>query len=144
VQLLRYLSDAPLRRRVTAATNKVEAFNSFSQWLGFGNRGVLADNDPVEQEKAMKFHALLTNAVILHNALDIAEIVRQLPEEGWTIEPEELDHISPYLTEHINRFGEYSTHELGIRSEAYDPKVDVDFTQLREENLTSESSGRAA
>ncbi|MFF1479115.1 Tn3 family transposase [Streptomyces sp. NPDC058301] len=37
----------------------------------------------IEQEKAMKFNALLTNAVIFHNALDIAEIVRQLLEEGW-------------------------------------------------------------
>src|SRR5690242_1083517 len=64
VQLPRYLSDAPLRRRVTAATNKVKAFNGFSQWLGFGNRGALADNDPVEQEKAMKCNAPLTNAVI--------------------------------------------------------------------------------
>ncbi|MGW0556724.1 Tn3 family transposase [Streptomyces sp. NPDC002926] len=45
-----------------------------------------------------------------------------LLDEGWTIEPEDLAHISPYLTEHINRFGEYSTHELGIQSEAYDPK----------------------
>ncbi|MFJ9034435.1 Tn3 family transposase [Streptomyces sp. NPDC102274] len=77
--------------------------------IGFGNRGVIADNDPVEQEKAMKFNAQLTNAVIFHNALDIAEIVRQLLEEGWEIDPEDLAHISPYLTEHINRFGEYST-----------------------------------
>ncbi|MDC0773539.1 Tn3 family transposase [Streptomyces sp. HD] len=68
----RYLSDAPLRRRVTAATNEVESYNRFSQWIGFGDRGVLADNDPIEQEKAMKFNALLTNAVIFHNALDIA------------------------------------------------------------------------
>ncbi|WSQ66113.1 transposase [Streptomyces sp. NBC_01216] len=45
VQLLRYLADAPLRRRVTAATNKVESFNRFSQWIGFGNRGVIADNE---------------------------------------------------------------------------------------------------
>ncbi|MGW1616957.1 Tn3 family transposase [Streptomyces sp. NPDC002285] len=90
VQLLRYLSDPALRRRVTAATNKTEAFNGFSQWLGFGNRGVIADSDPIEQEKAMKFNALLTNAVIFHNALDIAEIVRQLLEEGWTIEPEDM------------------------------------------------------
>ncbi|MFE2679692.1 Tn3 family transposase [Streptomyces hygroscopicus] len=67
---------------MTAATNKVEAFNGFSQWLGFGNRGVLADNDPVEQEKAMECDALLTTAGIFHNALDIAEIVRQLLEEG--------------------------------------------------------------
>ncbi|MEV0374982.1 Tn3 family transposase [Streptomyces sp. NPDC050636] len=30
------MSDAPLRRRVTAATNKGEAFNGFSPWIGFG------------------------------------------------------------------------------------------------------------
>jgi len=144
VQLLRYLSDAPLRRRVTAATNKVESFNRFSQWIGFGNRGVIADNDPIEQEKAMKFNALLTNAVIFHNALDIAEIVRQLLEEGWEIDPEDLAHISPYLTEHINRFGEYSTHEVGIQPEAYDPKLDVDFTPLREQGLIAAGLGQAA
>ncbi|MFD8382363.1 Tn3 family transposase [Streptomyces sp. NPDC059679] len=68
VQLLSYLSDAPLRRRVTAATNKVESFNRFSQWIGFGNRGVIADNDPIEQEKAMKFNALLTNAGLLRGS----------------------------------------------------------------------------
>ncbi|MFD7065395.1 Tn3 family transposase [Streptomyces sp. NPDC059906] len=144
VQLLRYLSDAPLRRRVTAATNKVESFNRFSQWIGFGNRGVIAGNDPVEQEKAMKFNALLTNAVIFHNALGIAEIVRQLLEEGWTIDPEELAHISPYLTEHINRFGEYSTHELGIQPDAYDPKLDADFTPLREQEPSVAGFGQAA
>jgi TnpA family transposase len=144
VQLLRYLSDAPLRRRVTAATNKVESFNRFSQWIGFGNRGVIADNDPIEQEKAMKFNALLTNAVIFHNALDIAEIVRQLLEEGWEIDPEDLAHISPYLTEHINRFGEYSTHELGIQPDAYDPTLDVDFTPLRDQGLTAVGLGQAA
>lgn len=115
-----------------------------AQWIGFGNRGVIADNDPIEQEKAMKFNALLTNAVIFHNALDIAEIVRQLLEEGWEIDPEDLAHISPYLTEHINRFGEYSTHELGIQPEAYDPKLNVDFTPLREQDLTAAGLGQAA
>ncbi|MCY0928993.1 hypothetical protein OTB20_22845 [Streptomyces sp. H27-H1] len=37
------------------------------------------------------------------------------------------------LTERINRFGGCSTHELGIQPEAYDPKLDVDFTQLRDQ-----------
>jgi Tn3 transposase DDE domain len=54
----------------------------FSQWIGFGNGGVITDNDPVEQEKTAKCNALLTNVVIFHNALDIAEIVRQFQEEG--------------------------------------------------------------
>jgi TnpA family transposase len=64
IQLLRFLSDEPLRRRVTAATNKVESYNGFSQWLQFGKRGVLGDNDPAEQEKLMKFNQLLANCVI--------------------------------------------------------------------------------
>ncbi|MEU6708156.1 Tn3 family transposase [Streptomyces wuyuanensis] len=92
----------------------------------------------------MKFNALLTNAVIFHNALDIAEIVRQLLEESWTIEPEDLAHISPYLTERINRFGEYSTHDLGIQPDAYDPKLDVDFTQLHEQDSTAVNFSQAA
>lgn len=49
VQPLRYRSNAPFGRRVTAATNKVESFNRFSRQVGFGNQGVLA-NDPIEQE----------------------------------------------------------------------------------------------
>ncbi len=69
VHLLRHLTGAPPRRRVTAATNKVESFNRFSQWVGFGNQGVIADNDPVEQEKAMKFNSLLTNAVFSELAI---------------------------------------------------------------------------
>ncbi|MCF3107067.1 Tn3 family transposase [Streptomyces roseoverticillatus] len=144
MQLLRYLTDAPLRRRMTTATNKVESFNRFSQRVGFGNQGVIADNNPVEQEKAMKFNSLLTNAVIFHNALDIAGIVRQLLEEGWEIDPEDLAQVSPQLTEHIKRFGECSTHELGGQTEAYDPKLDVDFTQFREQEPAASGFGTAA
>jgi TnpA family transposase len=49
---LTYLTDPAIRRRVTAATNKVEAFNGFSEWVRFGDSGVLADNDPIEQPLA--------------------------------------------------------------------------------------------
>ncbi len=69
--------------------------------------------------------------MIFHNARDIAEIVRQLQEEGHAIDPEDLAHSSPYLTERIRCFGEYSTHELGLVSEAYDQHLDVDFSPLR-------------
>jgi hypothetical protein len=39
-----------------------------------------------------------------HNALDIAEIVWQLLEEGREIDPADLVYISPCLTEHVNWF----------------------------------------
>ncbi|MFJ5675600.1 Tn3 family transposase [Streptomyces sp. NPDC093097] len=90
-----------------------------------------------EQEKAAKFNALLTSAVIFHSALDIAEIVRRLLEEGWTIEPEDLAHVSPCLAEHINRFGEYSTHELGIQPGPYEMKPEVDVAQLCDQDLAA-------
>lgn len=66
--------------------------------------------------------------MIFHDALDIAEIVRRLQAEGMGIAPEDLAQVSPYLTEHIRRFGEYSIHELGDEPDAYDPRLDVDFT----------------
>ncbi|WP_189327670.1 Tn3 family transposase, partial [Streptomyces flaveus] len=66
-------------------------------------------------------------------------------EEGWEIDPEDLAHISPYLTEHIKRFGEYSTHELGIQPDAYDPKLDVDFSPLHGDHPESaDGYGQAA
>ncbi|WP_449867010.1 hypothetical protein [Nonomuraea phyllanthi] len=37
-----------------APATKVESFNRFSQWVGFGNGGVIAGNNPVEQEKTAK------------------------------------------------------------------------------------------
>jgi hypothetical protein len=64
----------------------------------------------------MKFNALLTNAVFFHSALDIAEIVRQLLEEGWEIDPEDLAHISPYLTEHMHPAGPARQGQRRIRA----------------------------
>jgi hypothetical protein len=38
----------------------------------------------------------------------------------------------------------HSTHELGIQPEAYDPKLDVDFAQLRDQDLRAEGFGTVA
>jgi hypothetical protein len=129
VALLRYLADPALRARVTAATNKVESYNGFSKWLGFG--GVLADNDPEEQEKLIKFNTLLANLVVFHNALDISDVVRQLVAEGWSITADQLGQIAPYLRAHISRFGAYATDELRHRPDPFDPLLkEVDFADV--------------
>jgi TnpA family transposase len=131
VALLRYLADPALRARVTAATNKVESYNGFAQWLSFGNNGVLADNDPEEHEKLIKFNTLLANLVIFHNALDIMDVIRGLIAEGWSITADQLAALSPYLRSRISRFGAYATDELAHQPEAFNPVLrDVDFTAL--------------
>ncbi|RSS42266.1 hypothetical protein EF902_21055 [Streptomyces sp. WAC05858] len=93
VQLLRFISDPSLRRRVTAATNKVESFNNFTDWLAFCNGGVIAENDPAEQEKAVKLTSLLANCVIFHTTLDLMNIVREFQAEGWQFTGEDLTAI---------------------------------------------------
>jgi TnpA family transposase len=131
VALLRYLADPRLRARITAATNKVESYHGFTQWLSFGNNGVLADNDPAEQEKLIKLNTLLANCVIFHNALDIMDVVRGLVAEGWLVTAGQLGAMSPYLRAHITRFGAYATDELTRQPEAFNPVLkEVDFTAV--------------
>ncbi|MGH3826352.1 MAG: transposase [Pseudonocardiaceae bacterium] len=127
IQLLRFLSDPKLRRRTTAATNKVESYNKFSTWCRFGNSGVIADNDPEEQEKIVKFSTLLTNAVIFHTTLDMMMVIRELISEGWEITAEDLAVLSPYLTARIQRFGVYATDEITLTPEPFDAHLDVDL-----------------
>lgn len=127
VQLLRSLSDPQLRRRTTAETNKVESYNRFSSWCRFGNAGVIADNDPAEQEKILKFSTLLTNAVIFHTTLDMMTTIRQLVAEGWEITLEDLAVLSPYLTARIQRFGVYATDEVALAPEPFDACLSFDL-----------------
>ncbi|MFJ3952275.1 hypothetical protein SLV14_001360 [Streptomyces sp. Je 1-4] len=57
------------------------------------------------------------------------------------IEPENLAQVSSHLTERSQRFGEYSTHELGIQPAAYGPKLDVDFTRSRTTRQAGSGAG---
>lgn len=62
--------------------NKVESYNRFSSRCRFDNAGLIAANDPEEQEKVLKFSTLLTNAVICHTTLDMMMVIRELIVEG--------------------------------------------------------------
>ena len=105
--LLQYISDRELREQITASTNKVEAYNGFSKYFFFGGEGVIADNDPLEQEKAVKYNDLVANAVIFHNVVEQTRIIKTLMRAGWKITPEDVAALSPYVTSHVKRFGDY-------------------------------------
>lgn len=107
VFLLRYISDIKLREQITASTNKVEAYNGFSKWFFFVGDGVISENDPEEQEKRIKYNDLVANAVIFQNVVDITLILWDLIKEGYNFSREDLVMLSPYLTRHIKRFGDY-------------------------------------
>lgn len=105
--LLNYLSDEALRRQVQSVTTRIEAYNGFSKWLVIGKHGTITTNDPVEQEKRIKYIDVMANAVILQNAVNMTHVLRELATEGYTVTRETISYLSPYLTEHIRRFGQY-------------------------------------
>jgi TnpA family transposase len=105
--LLRFLSSQDLRRQITAATNKAESYNGFSKWLLFGGEGLIPDLDPEDREKRLKFNQLLAGSVVLQNVADMTRALRSLAEEGYPLRREDVAQLSPYLTEHVKRFGDY-------------------------------------
>jgi TnpA family transposase len=107
VFLLEYISDRALRQEITACTNVVEGYHQFLDWLFFGKQGVITENDPLEQEKRIKYLDLVASAVILHNAVDLSLTIQQLSAEGVSISRQMLASLSPYLTRHLKRYGDF-------------------------------------
>ena len=105
--LLQYLSDADLRQTIHAATNKSEAFNRFIRWVFFGGEGLIASNNRIIQRKRIKYSHLIANCLIFHNVHAQTRILHQLAAEGYPVDEAVLARLSPYLTAHVNRFGQY-------------------------------------
>jgi TnpA family transposase len=105
--LLEYISNVSLREIITASTNKVEAYNAFSDWILFGSKVIVASNDPDQMEKAIKYNALIANCIVLQNTVDYSYVIHQLQQEEDEITKEDAARLSPYMTEHLKRFGDY-------------------------------------
>jgi TnpA family transposase len=104
--LLEYISSQPMRMEIRGATTKIESFNTFRDWVSFGG-SVITSGDPVEQEKRIKYMNLVANAIMLHNVVDLTMVLNQMAAEGHCVTEEFVKRLSPYLTSHIKRFGQY-------------------------------------
>lgn len=134
--LLDYVSDVELREQITAETNKVESFNNLSDWIAFGSRFMAATNDTVQMEKAIKYNTLIANLVMLQNVIDISRIIKQLKKENWMISPEDTAILSPYLTGHLKRFGDFVLNLLLTDGNIEQIRQDTLFENAYPANLT--------
>lgn len=105
--LLKFTSDETLRRKITATTNKVESYNRFIEWIFFGDQGVITTNNPVEMEKRVKYNDLIASAIILLNVIDMTRVLEQMDPNEYIITPDTLATLSPYMTKHLQRFGDF-------------------------------------
>ncbi len=67
----------------------------------------MKSGDPVEQAKQVKYMNLVANTIMLHNVNDLTLVLNELAAQGWTLSKELLGRLSPYMREHLRRFGQY-------------------------------------
>jgi TnpA family transposase len=104
--LLRFISSAEVRRVIRSETTKIETYNDFLDWVCFGGP-VVRSGDPVEQEKQLKYASLVANAVMLSNVADLTDVLSAMAKDGHPVTPALVASLSPYIREHIRRFGRF-------------------------------------
>jgi TnpA family transposase len=107
--LLEWVLDESLRRTVHKGTTKIERHHKFAKHLAFGAGGHLRSNNPADQEKAIVYNELVTNAVALQTVVDQTQALHTLKSKGISIRPSDLAFLSPYTTSKLKRFGAYPT-----------------------------------
>ena len=108
--LLEWIMDESLRRTVHKGTTKIERHHKFAKHLAFGAGGHLRSNNPADQEKAIVYNELVTNAVALQNVVDQTQALHTLKSKGVNICAADLAFLSPYATSKLKRFGDYPTN----------------------------------
>ena len=104
--LLRFISNAEVRRTIRAETTKIEAYNDFLDWVCFGGP-ILKSGDPVGQEKQLMYASLVANTIMLSNVADLTGVLSSMASDGHSVTPGLVARLSPYMREHIRRFGQY-------------------------------------
>ena len=93
---------------IQTATTKSERFNKFVQWVSFGSDSVIAENVRDEQRKFIKYNHLVANLLVFHNLVNMTRAMRKMEADGYPVSDKLAASLSPYPTEHMNRFGSYN------------------------------------
>ena len=107
VHILKTLDDEDYRRRMGRELNKGEASHDLSRFLCFGKEGALRGREFGDQLHTFSCLAILHNAVVAWNMMQMDTIVAHLRAEDHQIDDETLSHVTPLMRKHINPFGRY-------------------------------------
>lgn len=105
--LLDYFTQKQIRQRVQRSLSRVESYHALVRSLFVGQAGEIRLRELEAQVNRASCLQPLAAMVITWNAAYLSAAVRQWEAEGRTILPEQLAHILPTMSEHINRLGRY-------------------------------------
>ncbi len=50
---------------------------------------------------------LVANVIMLHNVSDLTNVLADMAAAGWRLTRDLVARLSPYMREHLRRFGQY-------------------------------------
>ncbi|EHL30010.1 Tn3 family transposase [Legionella drancourtii] len=112
IYILRYIADQELRHTVHLHLNHGESRHQLAKKLFFLNRGAFKTSDYEEIMNKASCLSLVSNAVLVWNTHHIQKIVDSLRGEGYDIQSEHLQKISPLMFKHIQIYGTYHFEDI--------------------------------
>ena len=107
IHIPKYICRKERQARVSKQLNKGEALHDLRKWLLFADSGKIRKSQLEDQATQASALTLVTNAIILWNTRYMQAVIDQLKEEGYSINDEDLSHISPCRFDHINKHGHF-------------------------------------
>ena len=111
IYLLDYIDDRLLRKHVTKALNRGEAYHRLKKAIAHVNGGRLRVNSELEQHIIHECTRLISNAIIYFNA-DLLSKLTENKTVGLKLTTEEARKISPVAWQHINLYGRFEFNDL--------------------------------
>jgi len=105
--LLRISVGTALRAEIQREFLKVERWHKFGDEIFIGHGGKLQEDSLEEQYRTLLMLNVVLNCIAFWNTLAIQQIVKELRAEGHEISQEELKHVTPTMTEHIDLIGKF-------------------------------------
>ncbi len=105
--ILKYLQNPEYQKRVTIQLNKGEAVHALRNFLFVANERQIRRRDHEDQLNQAMCLNLVANAVAVWNTVNIQAVLEQLKSEGYEINEDDLKHLAPARSEHINIYGKY-------------------------------------
>jgi TnpA family transposase len=105
--ILSWISSIAMQRRAQMGLNKGEAHHALKRALNFNRRGEITDRTSENQHLRMMHLNLLAAIIIYWNTKHLGHIINTMKQQGITIPPDQLAHLSPLGWEHIILTGFY-------------------------------------
>ena len=106
--LLRFISSAEVRRIIRAETTKIETYNDFLDWVSLRRAGDqerrsgrAGEAAQIRQPRRQRDHAV-------QRRRPDRQFCPPWPQDGHPVTPGLVACLSPYIREHIRRFGRYA------------------------------------